>query len=310
MASSNFSPTMLVKSVTETEDGDLHVEVYGVPFGGPEYLGGKDFDGEYFDKSTDIGPLKTVLSYFDHGKNPYFGTNPIGLAEKMGMDEEGWIYRVIVDRHYQYKNLLKKLADAHVLSASSTPHQNTARKDENGHWKTWHVTEVALTPTPANPLATSIMQKTLGEEFDMANKSAEEKAVVTPAVETPVVEPIVEKEKQETPAESTSEQIEKAFQAVEKEAGPAEEVVTLNKQTFEKMVADLASVQASQAKLEKGIGDIQTALPTLGLMIAKSLRGQVAEEAQKSQPEKVAEKMMNDRRQPNAKLPQNAPGNN
>lgn len=312
MASSNFSTTEeLMKGFGDLDNGDFYVDVIGVPFGGPAELGNRDADGEYFDKETDIGPLDTALSYFSHAKDPYFGKDLLGTAHRMNLsDEEGWIYRVIVDRRHKYLNLLKQLAKEHLLNASSTPHQRSAEKDANGHWSRWHVVEVALTPFPNNPLAKQYIEKALGEEFDMANKPADDKAVVIPAPETPIVETVVEKDKQETPAESLSAKIEKAFQEVEKEAGPAEEVVTLNKQTFEKMVADLASVQASQVKLEKGIGDIQTALPTLGLMIAKSLRGQVAEESQKSQPEKAAEKMLNDKRQPNAKLPASAPGNN
>lgn len=321
MASSDLITTSgLMKDYGEDENGDFYVDVVGIPFGGPAYLGNRDLDGEYFDKETDIGPLEVGLSYFSHAKDPYFGKDLIGLAHKKGLsEEEGWIYRVIVDKRHKYLNLLKTLAKERLLGASSTPHQRSAEKDANGHWKRWHWFEVALTPVPNNPLADQIIEKELGEELEMAKANAstkEKEAEVTPAQETPAETPAVE-EKQETPAESLSEQLEKAFDEVtnEKDAD-TEETVTISKADFEKLVADVSALKNDQANLgkslEKSLGEIKTALPTLGTLIAKTLKGQVIEDARKSAPERHAEKSLNTQQQPNrsnSKLPANAPGN-
>ena len=319
MASSSFSPNNYVKSYGELESGDFYIDVIGVPFRGPDYLGGKDLEGEYFDETTDIGPLEKVLSYFSHGNNPNIGKELIGTAERLSKEEEGWLYRIIVNQHNKYKNLIKRLAEANFLGASSTPHQNTAEKTASGLWKRWHVTEVGPTPIPANPLATQIIAKSLGEELEMANKRQKDAADAvdqgaTPASQnTPVEEVTVESDEDDPPAEGLQEQIEKAFSEAQIETETAdesaEETVTLSKSVVDQFLTFMQESKATSARLEKGLLEVQTALPMIAGLIAKSLRGQVAEDLKKSAPERTAEKTIEQSRRVNSRLPLNAPGN-
>ncbi len=305
-ASVNVAPAPM-KSFEISPEGDLHILVYGVPFGGPEYLDGKDLHEERFDKNTDIGPLEKVLSFWDHAKvsddptykhvGEYFGTDPIGIAEKVGMDDEGWIYKIIVDRRKKYFELLKRLADAKLIDASSTPFQRSAEKTADGLWTKWHVVEVALTPTAANPLARQLA-KSISEEFlgdIMANKPNPETVVETAdkvgAVETTEVTTTV------------VEQIEKVFAENPSEEAPNQEQESLAA-TLEKVLTRMDDIDKKLEKamaIESSIADIKAAFPALASHIKTLVVGGVKREGQ-SQVEKDAEELLREK----AKAPRKA----
>ncbi len=207
----------LAKSVTELPNGDLEIIVKGVPFNGPSYLNGKDLTGEYFDKNTDIGGLPEVLSYFHHGKDPLFGKELLGKAQLMEMDpEEGWFYKIIVDKAAKYKRAIKALAEQGWLGASSTPFQRTAEKSADGHWDRWHVVEVCLTYSPAHPEADvkSVIEKSIGDTMAPNNHTSAPGENDTPVTEAPVTEQTPDN----TPVVDVVAAVEKAFEETEGQA--------------------------------------------------------------------------------------------
>lgn len=289
----------LAKSVNELPNGDLEITVVGVPFYGPEYLGNRDFSKEYFDKSTDIGPLSVVLSYFHHGKDPMFGKELLGTAEYLGMEpEEGHFYKIIVDKAAKYRNAIKALAANKWLGASSTPFQRTAEKDADGKWKRWHVVEVCLTYQPDNPEADvkSVIEKSIGETMEDKNVNQ------TP----PSEEAGADNAKSETP--DLVKQIEKAFE----EAAQPEETPALSvEQLIEKSIEALEErLMARFAGLEKSLTGIEVALPLMVSKLAAGVKQEVKKDLQKSAPEKAVEEAARrsaTRRDPT--LPADAPGN-
>lgn len=309
----NFIQNPLMKEMGYTQEGDFYADYVGIPFGGPPELKGQDLEGQHFDKTTDVGPLNEVLFTFDHGKNPIIGPDTIGTAHKKSVEEEGWIYRLIVDRRKKWARLVERVIRENLVGASSTPHQNTAQLDpKTGLWKMWQVTEMTLTPANAHPNAALIIQKSIEEEeLAMAKTqpaNAEETVVQKEAAADEVV---VEKEQVETPAESLSEQLEKAFkepiQETESQEGSGN--VILSQDAFNKLMSDITEMRNGQKILEKSVDDITVALPTLAKLIAAQIRGAVIEENKKSGSEKAAEKMVLENRRVNNKLPMNAPGN-
>jgi 2'-5' RNA ligase len=337
-----------MKSYELSPEGDLWIYVYGVPFHGPEFLGGKDLAGEYFDEHTDIGPLEKVLSYWDHGKTKdeydpvyskvreFFGNDPIGVAEKVAKDENGWVYRVIVDRRKKYLDLLKQLADARMLAASSTPFHRGAEKDADGHWSKWHVVEVTLTPTPEGPNATQYLEKALkdilGESMAKKQNTGQEPEKDTDLEATDETE-IVETSGGDR--NSLVDDLEKVFsdkdnddEETNNEASDSD--VTLEKvftaiehlgSQFEALVNIVGEVKGDQETIQKDVDDIRLAFPVLAQhvkdTVAKGVRSTSQSPSERDAEDILREKMQKRQSQtPNkpranvAYLPPTAPGLN
>lgn len=147
-----------VKLLEQRDDVTVFRAV-GVPFGGPEFLQGKDLHGQFFDKSTDYGKnsqgevvVKNVYAYYNHGFHDKLGTENIGFAKYYTETDEGQVWDIEVLRAYRYHDMLLSLAEKGLLGASSQPVQTTVDIDyDSGMIKRWHVAEISLTPTPANP---------------------------------------------------------------------------------------------------------------------------------------------------------------
>lgn len=290
------SPFDLAKSVQELPNGDLEIIVKGVPFKGPKYLNGKDLDGEYFDKNTDIGGLPEVLSYFHHAKDPIYGKELIGKAQLMQMDpDEGWFYRIIVDKRAKYRRAIKALAEQNMLGASSTPFQRSAEKSADGHWNRWHVIEVSLTYSPAHPEAEiqQVIEKSIGDLMEDTNVN-----------QTP---PDAAPNQDAGAGEATltlAEQIEKAFETAAEKAPAAPTVDQI-------VEAVMAKLNPKLESLEKSIGDVHVAIPLLAQKMAGNVKKEINSDLGKSSAEKTAEEAARrtvvGRRDPN--LPADAPGN-
>jgi hypothetical protein len=145
--------------------GSARWRVLAIPFGGP--FKGRDFDGEYFDRETDIKPrwFKERPVMFQHGMDAALKDADMGVQE---LDEEptdeGWWGTVWLDRSARYWNEVDKLLRAGKMYGSSGTLAHVARTDhKTGHIEVWPHVEQSLTPTPANPYARITAVKALAD---------------------------------------------------------------------------------------------------------------------------------------------------
>lgn len=263
--------TVLVKSIEETPEGDVIIPVIGVPFGSKDK---RDVHGDFFDKSTDVGPLNEFYSYFDHGRDAEwlptdikakgFGKQLIGIAKKDKITDEGIIYNIIVDRRHKYKSLIKRLAEEGHLDASSAVRFRENDKSVPGRIQTWHVNTVDLTPTPASPDAMSLMKSLFEEILKEEGNLATEKTEEVKNEEAPV---------------SVTDQIDAMLKETEKST-ETEEVPVQNGSESE-ILALLKSISGRLDNIEGVQNDFKEALPKLGQLIAKSIKLDVSDEVQK-----------------------------
>jgi len=131
----------------KTDDGWV-LEVLGVPFGGP--MDGKDFQGEYFDKNTDIameiGEERPVFYY--HGEDPKGRPmrvpQLIGKAKYIRKDERGHWFEVRLNKAKKYAQRIWKAAIKGIAKASSGAINYLTRKDPDGRIRFWPVGEITL----------------------------------------------------------------------------------------------------------------------------------------------------------------------
>lgn len=274
------------------DQGRLNILVRAIPFGGPVYLDEKDFQGHYFHPGTDIGPLKEALSYLNHNKltteHPELKSLP-GINDRLGTaireddlsDEEGIVYRIIVDEGYRYKNLLKILSEKDLLMASTTPFQRSIQIDKStGRVDRWEVVEVAPTWKPANPDAEQLFKSILEEELiKMENKTNE-----TPNAE-------------ETSTQTLTEIVDQALAKVDgEEKSVGTTLIELanivaeqskNIQSMNEMIQAMREeIRTRDEAQEKSISDIQTAFPKLVELASRSFAQIIADNGKLSNAEK------------------------
>lgn len=150
--------------------GSSKWRVLAIPFGGP-FKGGKDFDGEFFDRETDIKPRwfreRPVL--FHHGQDRAVKDADMGVQE---LDEdatdEGWWGTIWLDRSHRYWTQVDEWLRAGKMYGSSGAIHHLVRTDrKTGHIEVWPHAEQTLTMTPANPYARVTAAKALAG-FDSA----------------------------------------------------------------------------------------------------------------------------------------------
>lgn len=148
---------------------DNHFRVRAIPFGG--MIGGKDFDGEYFTKRTDIKPdwfsERPVL--WHHGQDEYLGDRVIGKATDLTEEEDGWWVDVWLKRGEKYADLIASLSQKAPLYGSSGTISYLRRSAPDGEILTWPYVEQTLTLTPSNLLSISRPAKALLDSFDSAD---------------------------------------------------------------------------------------------------------------------------------------------
>lgn len=149
--------------------GSAKWRVLAIPFGGP--FKGRDFDGEFFDRDTDIKARwfreRPVL--FHHGQDPSVKDMDMGVQE---MDDEptseGWWGTVWLDRSHRYWAQVDEWLRAGKMFGSSGAIHHLVRTDKKtGHIEVWPHAEQTLTLTPANPYARITPAKAL-DAFDTA----------------------------------------------------------------------------------------------------------------------------------------------
>ena len=150
-------------------DGDLVVRAVGIPFTSP-FKDNRDLTAEYFTPNTDLGVLTQVPLYFHHAELAeqypqlaHFFRQPLGRAIKAEVTDEGVIFDIIIEKHHKYVNMLRRLIEMGVLQVSSGAYPFTVVKGNDGEILSWHIAELSLTPSAANPDARIIAAKSILE---------------------------------------------------------------------------------------------------------------------------------------------------
>jgi hypothetical protein len=143
--------------------------VLAIPFAGP--FKGKDLDGEYFDRDTDIKPhwFKARPVMFQHGQDITAKDEDYGEQElDANPEDEGWWGTVWLNRSARYWAEVDRMLRAGKMYGSSGAIAHLVRKDhKTGHIEVWPHAEQTLTPTPANPYARITAAKAI-EGFNTA----------------------------------------------------------------------------------------------------------------------------------------------
>ncbi len=266
--------------MTAKEFEDSGIVLLGLPYGAPDH---KDLQGDYFTPETDFGPLKEVVAYFSHA-NPLdekaleqglydqethqkLSLNPIGKAVVEKETDEGVLYRIMFDKAYRYKNLIKRLYTEGLLGASSTPFQKTVEKQADGKITKWHVIEVGPTLSAANP-------DTLPNLKEIFKSIREDEIIMPEEIKTePVATVAVEKEEAVATQPTLAETLTTILDAP-KEAAGLSEVMTLLGQVMTELAgirAEQKSLEEKQVQIGSTVGEIREAMPLLATGIAKSL---------------------------------------
>jgi HK97 family phage major capsid protein len=144
------------EAVKAMPDGKL----YGVGI----RFGGKDLTGDYFAPDTYIGEAETLPTMYQHGFDPKLGKRIIGKSRRDKTDEVGIWFETQLNLRDDYEKMIYELAKEGKLaySTGTSPHALITERTEKGNLiKQWLLTEISLTPTPAEPMNSVIPLKSL-----------------------------------------------------------------------------------------------------------------------------------------------------
>lgn len=295
----------------QKDDEKVTFQVIGVPYYGPKYLDGKDFHGEFFSKTTDYARdddgtpmIKTVYAYYDHALNDNVGKSPIGFAKFVEETDAGQIWNIEILRAYRYRDMLDALevmASKGLLGASSQPIQTSVEVDwDSGHIKSWHVAEISLTPTPANPAAVAEVLKRFNIEV---NEMGKQKTEGDNALENPSD---VENPTENVTTGESDNDIDKLFEGLDND--PNIEANKSINALFDMVKALDAKVDGLVSSVSQHDDKIKTAVDViartnanvqaLGVNIVKRLKTELSEEDRRgiSNPQREAEEEVLDNR--------------
>lgn len=273
------------------DQGRLNFRLVAAPYNGP--IEGKDFQGHYFHKSTDFGPIPMAVSYLDHNKliveHPELKSlqgidDRLGVAYREMSADEGLVYRIVVDEAYRYQNMLKALADQGLLYASTTPYQKSVKLDkETGRIDRYEIIEVTATWKPANPEAELLFKSLVMEEIQKMEDNK------TSTTETPAGEGQAPESVSEQPLTDMVEGAIAALDAANAEADeksmPAWAAALVAK--IDALTTEVGEVKKGY---EKSMADVQTAMPKIVELAAKAMGKTIAVEGGKSTAQQIVEK--------------------
>lgn len=137
------------------DGSDSVIEGLAIPFGGPAYLGGKDFHGETFGPDTDLAldwfPNEGRPFLFGHGLDPEIKATVVGRQISRTLTKAGHWVQVQLDKRSRYMADIQTLIDEGALSFSSGAVPHLVKTTDEGRIKSWPWVELSATPTPANP---------------------------------------------------------------------------------------------------------------------------------------------------------------
>jgi hypothetical protein len=142
--------------------------VNAIPFGG-EFKGGKDLDGEWFSRNTDIKP-----DWFDrrpviwhHGGDPEMKDATVGTEDDLELASDGWWATIWLDRAAKYAAQIDALLRSGKAYGSSGAIGHLVRKAASGEILVWPHAEQTLTTMPINRLSRVVPAKAV-DLFDEA----------------------------------------------------------------------------------------------------------------------------------------------
>jgi hypothetical protein len=313
-----FVPNVKIESQT---DEATTFRVVGIPYGGPEWLDGKDLHNEKFDKTTDFGKnaagemvVKTIYAYYDHALNDSVGRDRIGYANFYQETDVGQIWDIEIQRAYRYHDMLLTMAQKGLLGASSQPVQTSVEIDyDTGLIKRWHPAEISLTPTPANPDAVVAIAKSFGfimkdgdleDETDPAEGDVDEDdegdegdEVVDPAQ---AIDDLFNDEEGEEGEEAAVLDLVKALK-------PVSDAITQLTTSMQEIVTRMDKQEIAQATANKGlmigVQQLKTAQVRFAEHVATRLKLNIPKLDDRSDAEREA-----DRLHAISPIPENAPG--
>ncbi len=145
--------------------------VLSIPFGGP--FAGKDFDGEFFSRRTDIKPDwfdRRPLVWHHNLDKTMDDDSVLGTADDTELEEkEGWWSTVWLNRQHRYfAEVAKRLGKGQIYGSSGTMPNFVKTDRKTGEILVWPFIEQTLTPTPSNIYSVVTPMKAV-EHFDAAD---------------------------------------------------------------------------------------------------------------------------------------------
>ena len=240
--------------------GDWELDVLGVPFGGPN--GGRDSDGQYFSSNTNVYaeqfPSPPVVYYhgYEPDGKPSGEPHIIGKVTRITKTDEGWWYRVVLDRANEYAQRIWSAAQKGTARASSGTILHMARILINGIKRAWDrltkgeiihwpVAELSLIDAegqrqPANQYAVAIP----------AMKSMYEQAGIDlPEIDEPAGEPEAEAEA-DTGADAAKPDNQPIIENLTGEFEMDENITKIVEDAVGKALAQAEAARAAQAQKE------------------------------------------------------------
>lgn len=161
---------------------DDRFRLLAIPFGGP--LDGRDLDGEYFSRRTDIKPdwfaSRPVL--WNHGQDGLMRDRVIGKAILDDRpDDDGWWVEVQLLAGERHAALVQRLADKAPIFGSSGTIGYLKKSMPDGEILVWPYVEQTLTTSPSNTLSVTRPAKAVLDAFTSAEIPVSEpvKALLT-----------------------------------------------------------------------------------------------------------------------------------
>jgi hypothetical protein len=147
---------------------DNHFRLLAIPFGGP--LKGRDLDGEFFTRRTDIKPdwFKERPVLWHHGQDSYMGDTVIGKATDLTLEDDGWWVDVWINHGEKRAELVKRLAGKASLYGSSGTISYLRKATKAGEITVWPYIEQTLTTSPQNQFSVAKPAKALIDDYASA----------------------------------------------------------------------------------------------------------------------------------------------
>jgi hypothetical protein len=132
--------------------------------------GGFDLTDDRFTPDTDLGGSRPV--FYDHAMGGI--KSQIGVVKAWMPSDDGIDVEIELDRRHKYADDVMKLVEAGALglSTGAVSHLVVREPIKGGYEiKRWHVAEISLTPTPAEPRTATEVKSAEGTASSMADAS-------------------------------------------------------------------------------------------------------------------------------------------